>query len=326
MTHFRPFRNGDPPALAQLWNRGLPEQGVVRPLTGHDFDARVADKPFFEADGLIVATRDDHIVGFAHAGFGPDDPLDPSHRLNDELGTIAMMVVEPGPVDPELERGLIDRAERYLRSRGASVLYAGGQSPLNPFYWGLYGGSEFAGILASHTSFHRAVVAAGYEPASTTELLEADMMGPEFRDPRALLLRRIARLEVTEDVLPVHWWESYAIGEFRPTSYSLRSKADDRELAHATTWDMNWLSRGDDRARLGLINLDVHPEFRRKGFGRHLVSEMLRAARAESTATVAVQTRSTNLPALAFYKSLGFARVETATLYRLPAGLASRSL
>ncbi len=319
MTHFRPFRNGDPPALAELWNRGLPEHEVARPLSAHEFDAQVAGKLHFEAEGLIVAERDARIVGFAHAGFGPDDPLAPLHRLNHALGTVAMLVVEPGPEDPELEGGLIAEAQRYLRDRGATVLYAGGQFPLNPFYWGSYGGSEFAGILSAHVAFGRAVVASGYEPVSTTELLEADLSAPEPRDPRAPLIRRQARIEVVEDAMPAHWWESLAIGGFRPTCFRLLSKADDLELARATTWDMSGWGHGDDAARIGLIGLEVHPEHRRKGFGRHLVGEVLRHAREQMIASVAVQTRSTNLPALSLYESLGFAPAETATLYRLPA-------
>ncbi len=77
-----------------------------------------------------------------------------------------MLVVEPGHDDPDLEGGLILAAERYLRSRGAKVFYAGGQQPLNPFYWGVYGGSEWSGILSGHTTFLRAILESGYQPVS----------------------------------------------------------------------------------------------------------------------------------------------------------------
>ena len=163
-------------------------------------------------------------------------------------------------------------------------------------------------------------MASGYEPVSTTELLEADLAAPEPRDPRAPLIRRQARIEVVEDAMPAHWWEALAIGGFRPTRFRLLSKADDLELARATTWDMSGWGHDDAAARIGLIGLEVHPEHRRKGFGRHLVGEILRHAREQMIASVAVQTRSTNLPALSLYESLGFAPAETATLYRLPAG------
>ena len=328
MTHFRSFRNTDSAALAALWNRGVLGASVARPLSVHEFEARVVGGPLFEAAGLIVALRDGRPVGFAHAGFGPDvDDLGPAAprplRLSRGMGTVGMLVVEPGVDDAETEAGLLAEAEHYLRRRGASVVYAGGQYPMNPFYWGVYGGSEWAGILASHVAFHRTVTRAGYEPVSTSVLLEADLSAPEPRDPRGFLMRRQTRVEVVEDALPTTWWHALAVGDFRPTTYRLLSKADDQEYARASTWDMTWFGRRDGRARIGLIDMEVDPAFRRNGYGRQLVNEILRLARSQATASVAVQTRATNTPALALYQSLGFEPVETSTLFRFPGGASS---
>jgi ribosomal protein S18 acetylase RimI-like enzyme len=324
VTHFRTFRNGDPPALAALWNRAVPARATARPLSGHEFDTHVVSKPHFDAAGLVVAERAGHTVGFVHAGFGPELPPGPPHQLSHALGTIGMLVLDPeagagtpdAEADAPLAQALIAAAEHYLRERGAKVWYAGGQYPLNPFYWGIYGGSEWAGVLTADAPFLRAVVAAGYQPVSTTVLLEADLSAPEPRDPRSALIRRQARLEVVEDALPNNWWDALAIGEFRPARYRLLARADDTELAHATTWDMSWFGRGDGRARIGLIDLEVDPRHRRKGFGRHLVAEILRRARTDLVAMVAVQTAATNTPALALYESLQFDPVETSILYR----------
>jgi ribosomal protein S18 acetylase RimI-like enzyme len=326
VIRFRPFRNGDPPALVDLWNRGLPERGVVRPLNVHEFDALVIGKLGFEVPGLVVAERDGRILGFAHAGFGPVDPRGPSHKLDFELGTVAMMVLEPGLDDPEVERGLFLGAERYLRDRGAEVIYAGGQYPVNPFYWGLYGSSEFAGVLGAHTDFRRAAERAGYEPVAATVLLEADLARPEPRDPRAPVLRRQVRFDVMDDTLPSGWWEALAIGMFRPTTYRLLDKFDDHAIAYATTWDIAaGFAVGDGRSRTGMIGLEVEPAHRRKGFGRLLVSEVLRHARSQLADLVTAQTSAANEPALALYHLLGFEQVDTATLYRLPADQLDRS-
>ncbi len=74
MIRYRPFRNADPPALAGLWNRGLPSLGVAVPLGAHEFDAMIVDKPTFDPAGLVVAEDEGgRAVGFAHAGFGPAD-------------------------------------------------------------------------------------------------------------------------------------------------------------------------------------------------------------------------------------------------------------
>jgi ribosomal protein S18 acetylase RimI-like enzyme len=285
----------------------------------------VVSRPHFDAAGLIVAEHEGRIVGFVHAGFGPDDPNGPPNRLGHALGTIAMLAVSADAAEPELVRGLIAAAERYLRGRGAEVLYAGGQTPVNPFYWGLYGGSEWAGILSTHEVFVRGVLAAGFAPVSTTVLLEADLTAPEARDPRTVLIRRQVRVEVTEDAMPRNWWEAQAIGEFQPTRYRLLTKADATELASATTWDMSWFGREDGRARLGLIDLEVRPQFRRKGYGRYLVGEILRQARSDMVSLVEVQTGATNEPALGLYASLCFEPLETATLYRLPPRLTGQT-
>lgn len=321
MTHFRPYRNSDSPALAALWNRGLSGPAVARPLTVHEFDLFVIGGPLFEAAGLVLAESDGAVVGFAHAGFGPANLDDPPLHLSRAMGTVAMLVVEPGRDAPDVENGLIAEAVRYLRRRGAEVVYAGGRLPLNPFYWGVYGGSEWSGILDSHASFGCAVRRAGFEPVGATVLLEADLSEPERRAPKGVLLRRQTRFEIEEEAFPASWWEALAIGDLGLTQYRLFSRPDDVELARATTWDMGRFGRGDGRARVGLCSLEVHEGHRRQGYGRLLVQEVMRSARVQAASVVAVQTVSTNSAALALYEASGFVPVESATLYRLPGGV-----
>ena len=323
---FRPFRNGDPPALADLWNRALPDLGVVRPLTPHEFDTLVMGKLPFDRLGLTVAEDDGRVVGFSHAGFGPEEPRGGSRAMDTAMGTVAMLVIEPGRDDLDLEMGLFLASERYLRGRGAEVLYAGGQAPLDPFYGGLYGGSEFAGILGSHSSFLRAAERAGYLPSARTCILEADLDRPEPRDPKALLLRRQFRLDIVDDAMLPGWWDALALGLFRPSRFDLVEKSADHAIAHAWTWDIaGGYGVGDGRSRAGLIDVEVHPEFRRKGYGRHLVGEILRRVRDQNTDILTTQTSAENTAALGLYQGLGFEPVETATLYRLPGNLADRS-
>lgn len=326
MTRFRPFRNDDAPALAGLWNRALPDRDVVRPLSVHEFDALVMGKLYFDADGLIVAELDGRVVGFAHAGFGPVEPAGPRHRLDTSMGTVAMLVVEPGADDPDLELGLFVEAERYLRRRGATVFYCGGHYPLNPFYWGLYGGSEFAGVLDAHGAFGAAALRAGYEPSAVATLFEADLAAAEPRDPRLTVLRRAYRVEVEDDALTDGWWDALAVGAFHPTRFLLADRGDGRVLAQAWTWDIAaGVAVNDGRARTGLVHLEVDPAHRRRGLGRLLVSECMRHARAHLADLLCAQTATTNAPALALYAALGFTPTEQATLYRLPASLSERS-
>jgi ribosomal protein S18 acetylase RimI-like enzyme len=268
-----------------------------------------------------------HLLGFAHAGFGPLQPLGPSHRLDTSMGTLAMLLTEPDRDDPELEMGLIVAAERALRCRGAEVFYAGGHAPMDPFYRGLYGGSEFSGVLDSHVTFSRAVARAGYQAVAKTLVLEVDLARPDARDPKAPLLRRQSRLDVVDDARSPGWWDALALGLFRPSQYTLIEKMLNVAIARAWTWEIaGGAGVGDGRSRTALIDLEVAPEFRRKGFGRHLVAEIIRRARNVSSEILTVQTSSENGPARDLYASLGFEQVDSTTLYRLPAELAGRSL
>ena len=319
MIRYRSFRNDDPPALAKLWNKGVPEVGTVRPLSPHEFDALVAAKPHFEPEGMILAEDESgNLLGFAHGGFGPVSTEGPSHAIDRQMGTIAMLVTDPALDDLTLEAELLSRTEQYLRHAGAEVIYAGGQAELNSFYWGVYGGSENSGILDDHVSFRRAVIDRGFEPVAVNVLLEADLSDSEVRDPRSAQLRRQTRVEIVDDAIPATWWESLAIGSSQITRYRVFSKDDSRLLARATTWDMTAFGRHDGLARNGLIDVEVVDGERHKGYGRFLMTEVLRHSRTHWGEAVAVQTRSTNIPALGLYESSGFHRVGQSTLYRLP--------
>lgn len=318
MTRFRPFRNSDPPALTRLWNLAAPRVATAHPLRVHELDAQAWGKVPFEAAGLIVAERDGRLAGFAHAGFGPDLPVShtrPFH-LSHDVGTTAMLVVEPGDDRDDLARGLLASTEDYLRSRGARVLYAGGLFPLNPFYWGIHGGSEGSGILSGHEVFHRAAIARGYAPAASTVLLEADLGQPEPRDPRTPLVRRQTQVEFVEDALPPHWWQNLAIGDFPLTDAQLLARSDGTVVARASVWEMRLFGREDGRARSGILDLQVPAEHRRKGYARFLVGEILRRARSNLVHCVEVQTSAENPPALALYNAMGFVPFDQATLYR----------
>jgi ribosomal protein S18 acetylase RimI-like enzyme len=327
VTRFRSFRNSDPPALVKLWNRTVPESGVARPLRVHELDTHAWGKVNFEAAGLIVAEKEGRIAGYVHAGFGPDLPVSSTRpfQLCHELGSICLLAIEPESDDAELASGLIFAAERYLVGRGAKVIYAGTLFPLNPFYWGLYGGSEGSGVLSGHVGFHRALIDLGYEPVSTTVHLEVNLGRCEPREPRAALIRRNTELEVLDDAMPSHWWEGLALGEFQVVKARLLRRSDGAELAHADTWDMSWFGRGDGLARVGLINLEVAAEHRRRGYGRYLVTEIFRRARENLVSLVQVQTSSTNQAAMSLYETLGFQPIDHATLYRLPAHCIERT-
>jgi ribosomal protein S18 acetylase RimI-like enzyme len=321
VTRIRAFRNSDPPALARLWNLAVPNTLDARPLRVHELDTHAWGTVNFEHSGLLVAERDGRIIGFVHAGFGPALPVNSARPLENshDMGTVAMLVTEQGLDDPVVASDLIRAAEDYLQARGAKVFYAGGLFPLNPFYWGISGGSEGAGVLSRHEPFRSALVELGYEPVSATILLEADLSIVDPRDPRAALIRRQTQLDFEEDASSQNWWQNLALGDFPLMRARLVSRSSGEPIACAETWDMAWFGRSDGRSRMGLLNVEVGVEHRRKGYARHLITEILRRARANLVALVEVQASATNQPALSLYASLGFQPIDEATLFRLPA-------
>ena len=58
-----------------------------------------------------------------------------------------------------------------------------------------------------------------------------------------------------------------------------------------------------------ILNLAVHPDYRRQGIGQRLLTEALNQARALGAAVAWLEVRPSNSPALNLYHSLGFKEV-----------------
>jgi hypothetical protein len=84
----RPFRNSDPPHLAEIWRSQPPQRGLLQPVTPPLLEMGVFSKMAFDRQGLIVAERDGKPIGFVHASFGPDEA---GRRLDTSLGTTQVL-------------------------------------------------------------------------------------------------------------------------------------------------------------------------------------------------------------------------------------------
>ena len=125
MLTYRSFRNTDPPILMALWRSRAGQPGLMDPVSLDLLEQLVFAKLYFEYAGLVLAFQDGSPVGFAHAGFGPNEQL---NAVSFDLGVTSIVVVHPDCPEGEIAAGLLDRCEQYLRARGAKVLYGGGNS------------------------------------------------------------------------------------------------------------------------------------------------------------------------------------------------------
>ncbi len=312
MYHFRPFRNIDPPRLADIWRSQPPQRGLLQPASAPIFEHFIFSKPYFDPAGLIVALQDNVPIGFVHAGFGPNEA---ETAIDTDTGTTHVLMLRGDHRDSVLADELLNRSEGYLRDRGAKVLYAGGIRPLNGFYLGLYGGSELPGLLTSDTIFSEACRRNNYREIDRVVILECDLNS--FRQPvsreQRQLRRELCFAELNNPILK-SWWESCTTGAFERIQFSL--ERNNQSVADVWFWDVEPLSSCWNAPTAGMFDLHVPGEGRRKGLATFLLSEAFEKLRQRGIVRVEAQTMQHNAPAIALYKKLGFTQVDEGVVFR----------
>ncbi len=314
MIHYRAFRNTDPPAVAAIWRSRAGQPGLTQPVSADLIQQLVFSKIYFDHEGLVLAFDDGRPVGFAHAGFGPNEAR---NDIDTAMGVTCVVVVNPEYEGSTVPAELLARCEQYLRGRGAKVLYGGGIGPLNPFYTGLYGGSELPGILATDQEVCKLFLARGYREIDRTVLLRRGLADFEVPfDRRQMQLRRQMVVEVTSDALPCDWWEACTLGDFDLTRFEVVPRAGGPAVATATFRAMEPIGSGGVGRRTGLVDLFVDPALRRRGLAVFLLSEAFRQFGRQGITVVEAQTMQHNAHALGMYRKLGFEQVGQGIVYR----------
>ncbi len=314
MIHFRAFCNTDPPAVAAIWRSRAGQPGLTQPVSADLIQQLIFSKIYFDPAGLVLAFDDGRPVGFAHAGFGPNEARD---DIDTAMGVTCVVVVSPGHEGGTVSAELLARCEQYLRGRGAKVLYGGGIEPLNPFYTGLYGGSELPGVLETDREVCKLFLAHGYREIDRTVLVRRDLADFEVPfDRRQMQLRRQMVVEVTSDALPRDWWEACTLGDFDLTRFEVVPRAGGPAVANATFRAMEPIGSGGVGRRTGLVDLFVDPALRRRGLAVFLLSEAFRQFGRQGITVIEAQTMQHNAHALGMYRKLGFEQVGQGIVYR----------
>jgi GNAT superfamily N-acetyltransferase len=304
MLTYRSFRNTDPPILTSLWRSRAGQPGFIDPISLELLEQLVFAKLYFDYAGLILAFQDGEPVGFAHAGFGPNEQLG---AISFDLGVTAIIVVRPDCPEAEVAAGLLGECEKYLRARGAKVLYGGEIQPLNPFYLGLYGGSELSGILDSDRLACDLFQSHGYQEIERTRIGQIDISRFEAVIDRAQMqIRRQMLVEETIDFPTRNWWEACTLGEFDLTRFEMVPRVGGPAVARAIFRSMTPSGGNSPGRQSGLIELHVDPAYRRRGYAVFLLSEVFRQFKRQGIAFVEAQTMESNTPAVNLYQKLGF--------------------
>lgn len=314
MLRTRRFRNSDPPALADVWNDAAVGRGAY-PLRGAPpFERTVFSKPYFDPAGLIVGEIDNRVVGFVHAGFGPNDDETALDRTN---GVVNAIAVKQAFRRRGVGTQLLHKAEFYLATHGCRQVHAGPARSLAPFYFGLYGGSDAPGFLLSDVAAGPFLENAGYAGVHTTLVLQRRLDKPlKSTDPRFLMIRRRYDAQLVPRTSIGTWWSECVLGLIEPVEFRLEEKLSGSVVARALAWEMEGYSLRWNLPAVGLLNLHVRADLRRQGLAKFLLTQVVRNLQEQYFGILEVQLPEQNQPGIELFRQFDFEQVDVGRSYR----------
>ncbi|MDT8272949.1 MAG: ribosomal protein S18-alanine N-acetyltransferase [Desulfomonilia bacterium] len=111
-------------------------------------------------------------------------------------------------------------------------------------------------------------------------------------------------MEIESCSFPSPWeLETFIMTLEDPRCICYAARIDGLTIGYCLSLDMKHM--------LHVLNLAVHPEFRRRGVAKRLISEMIVCAKTRERIYVVLEVRPSNIPARLLYTSLGFLHVST---------------
>lgn len=317
MVAYRQFRNADPPQIVRLWNGSGLGRGAAQAVSCDEFDSLVIAQSYFDPAGLILAVDDGKAIGFVHAGFTADES---KSQLSKKIGIICAVIVDPAHRHQGIGRELVRKAEEYLRDSGTETILAGGADPQDPFYCGLYGGSQSAGFLESDSAADPFFKALGYLPIDKYLVFQRALGpgGPEVMCVRMLNAKRQSKLVAAAAYEPKDWWWSTRHGRLDSMHLGLLPKAGGSLMAKVCVVGLDMYMTGWKMRAIGISDLQVTEQQRRKGYGQLLLDEVCRRVREDMIQLAEAHALETDKAGIAVLKSAGFHQVDAGIVYKRP--------
>jgi len=288
----------------------------VNVSTDAAFESLVFSHTYFDSAGLILAIDENNAaVGYVHAGFGC--AADES-ALSVASGVICAVVVHPDYRRQGIGRELVSRAEAYLRERGAEEICAGPSPQRDPFLFGMYGGSQPVGFQKTDASSAPFFQSLGYQPVAEYRNLSRQM---DARDPvsfRLTMVRRKWELALVDRPEPCSWWWMSRFGRLDALYCVLIPRGGGSPVAGMTVAGLDTYMPSWGEQAIGMCDLWVAEDDRRKGFGQALVLEVIRRLRQETIRKVTANVPADSEAAIAVFRSAGFEEEDQATVFKAP--------
>ncbi|MGE3809649.1 MAG: GNAT family N-acetyltransferase, partial [Gemmataceae bacterium] len=304
MVRFRTFRNDDPPQLVEIWNEVLTGRSAAPLRNATPLERHVFAKPYFDPAGLIVAVdENDKLVGFAHAGFGPNKK---ETALSLQAGVTSVILVMPSHQRKGIGSELLGRCEEYLIQKGARSVFAGPMWPLTPFYFGLYGGSDLPGFLVSDEGAAPFLEYHGYRPSNTYLVFQRSLEKPvSIPDGRFAALRRKYTVRVVPPSSVGTFWHEAVFGPVEPLEFRLEEIVTAKPVARALVWEMEGFSYRWGVPTAGILSVQTREDSRRQGLGKLLMTNVLNYLQEQYFGLVEVHAMESNQAAVGLFKSVG---------------------
>lgn len=313
MVQYRTFRNDDPPQLVQLWNECFQHRTIL-PLTSPVFlEYFLFAKQYFDPHAFWLAEDEQGLVGFALAGFGPNAK---ESNLDFSTGVICLIGVHPNHRRKGIGSELLKRCETYLTHQGATTLYAGPQSPLNPYTFGLLGGAQSPGFPDSEPSVLPFFESHGYASEQKRLIFQRDIEeSPKIVDARFPNLRRDFDICLHMPMrTPVTWYQECVLGPVELMELTLEEKSTGDMVGRAYAWEMELFSNFWNEHAIGIYDLRIEESYHRRGLARFLISQMCEHFQEQYFTMLEMHVDADNAPGIALVQNLGFQQVESGIL------------
>jgi ribosomal protein S18 acetylase RimI-like enzyme len=314
VVDYRHFRNDDPPGLAEIWNEVFNGRGEVRLRHSSPLESYVFAKSYFDRAGLIVALEDGLRVGFAHAGFGPNETQTALSKAN---GVLCTLGVRASHRRRGIGTELLRRCESYLTTSGATALYAGSLPPFNPFYFGLYGGSNLPGFLTSDSGAEPFFRRHGYQIHHTTLVFQRTLEeAVSIADGRFPALRRQYEVRIAPKSGAGTWWQECVQGPVEVVEFVLEDKSTAEVVARTSVWEMDGFSWRWNQPAVGILSIDDRQYLHRQGLAKFLLAQLLRYLQEQFFGLVEIQVPENHQVAISLCQTLGFRQIDAGRQYK----------
>lgn len=313
----RSFNNFDVEAMVKFWNEAQYPQYRFCPISLDLMEQMVFAKAYFDPRGLKVAFKGKELVGFAHAGFGPNDRY---NSVDYRCGCIPMICYKDSPDCEILLAALLDSCEQYLLSFGVQQIQLGALYPMAPFYLGLMRTSDLPGIFWEEAKLIGLAEKRGYRCGSRVNHYSRETEGLEWAYTQQMRdMRRRFQVSVEYCPTPSNWWNSIAMNGITWSHFSLkdREQQDYRapgSVAHCSLWALDDLSKRSP-ATVGMSHFYVIPSMRNQHLALFMLTEIMRSLTEQHIDRIQVQINADQFEAINLVEKRGFVKFNESVIF-----------